>query len=406
MSRSPLGSSPSTSSPTPAATRSALFASCLGMATYAASATITPICLLIVASEFGLGLGRAGGLEVARSVLVTAVLLASPWVAGRFGKARSLGWSALLLGLGLLAYGLAPGYGAIVLALALVGAGSGVLEGLINPLVQALAPRNSGRWLNLVNAFWSVGVLVTMLGGGEWLTRGGDWRTPMFLLGGLSALTGAAFLRARMVDAPDPAQASVAAAWRRTREVLVAPRFGGFAFMMVLAGATEGAFTFWSATLVQVEFEASARAGGVATACFAGGMIAGRFAAAAWVPQRGLASLIQSCALGGALVSAVLPLLDSVAAVGVGLAFAGLSVACFWPSIQSFAAERLRGEATEIFILLSVAGIPGFGGVSWALGLAAEQVGLRSALWLMPPLFLALAALMAWERKQDLSAKQ
>lgn len=385
---------------TPAA-RSALLASCLGMAAYASSATITPICLLIVAEEFGLGLGRAGGLEIARSVLVTSVLLASPWMSARLGKARALGLASLLMGAGLVAYGLAPTYGAIVLALALLGTGSGVLEALINPLVQDVAPREPGRWLNLVNAFWSVGVLATMLGGGEWLTRGGDWRTAMFLLGALAFVTGAAFLRARAVDAAKPAEASLAAVWRRTREVLVAPRFGGFAVMMVLAGGVEGAFTFWSATLVQLEFSASARAGGLATACFAGGMIAGRFAAAAWVPQARLARLVACSALGGALVSAVLPLLGSAVSAGVGLAFAGLCVACFWPSIQAYAAERLRGETTEIFILLSVAGIPGFGGVSWALGGLGELVGLRSALWLVPPLFLGLAALMLWERRQD-----
>jgi fucose permease len=372
------------------------------MAAYASSATITPICLVLVAQEFGLDLARAGSLEVSRSVLITAVLLASPWVAAHFGKARALGYASLLMGLGLLAYAFAPGYGAILLALALVGTGSGVLEGLINPLVQALAPRDSGRWLNLVNAFWSVGVLATMLGGGEWLTRGGDWRTAMIALGAVSAVTGAAFLRARAVDAADRAEAGLGAAWRRAREVLVAPGFGVFVALMLLAGAVEGAFTFWSATLVQLEFGGSARAGGVATACFAGGMIAGRFAAAVWVPQAGLPRLILVSALGGAVVSAAMPLLGSITAVGVGLALAGLCVACFWPSLQSYAAERIRGEPTEIFVLLSVAGIPGMGGVSWLLGLLADSVGLRSALWLVPPLFLALAGLMAWEQRQPI----
>lgn len=381
--------------------RAALFSSSLGMVTYASSATITPICLLLVAKEFGLGLGEAGGLEVARSVLITAVLMASPWVSARFGKARALGWSSLLMGLGLAAYGLAPSYGAVVLALVLVGTGSGVLEGLINPLVQDAAPRESGRWLNLVNAFWSVGVLATMLGGGEWLTRGGDWRGAMFLLAALSVITGAAFLRARAADEDNMTDASVAAVWRRTREVLTAPRFTGFAVMMVLAGAVEGAFTFWSATLVQVEFAASARAGGLATACFAGGMIAGRFAAGAWVTQAKLSHLVLGSALGGVLVSSAMPLLGSPLTVSVGLVFAGLCVACFWPSIQAYAAERLRGETTEIFILLSVAGIPGFGGVSWALGALADEVGLRAAFWLVPPLFLVLAGLMIWERRQD-----
>lgn len=381
--------------------RATLFASGLGMFTYASSATITPISLVLVAKEFGLGLGNAGGLEVARSVLITAVLVASPWVSARFGKARSLGWASFLMGVGLAAYGLAPSYGALLLALALLGAGSGVLEGLINPLVQDTVPRDSGRWLNLINAFWSIGVLVTMLGGGEWLTRGGEWRTSMFVLGTASAVGGAAFLRASAGRAERTDQGGVSSVWRRTREVVVAPRFGGFAAMMILAGAAEGAFTFWSATLVQVEFAASARAGGIATACFAGGMIAGRVAAGIWVPQSGLSALVLLSALAGAVVSAFMPVIASPVMISVGLAMSGVCVACFWPSIQAYAAERIRGNATEIFILLSVAGIPGFGGVSWALGAFADEVGLRAAFWLVPPVFLAIALLVAWERRQE-----
>jgi fucose permease len=371
------------------------------MFTYASTATITPICLLLVAGEFGMDLAEAGALEVSRSVLITVILLASPWISARFGKARSLGWASFFMGLGLVAYGLAPTYGALILALALVGTGSGVLEGLINPLVQDAAPMDSGRWLNLVNGFWSMGVLVTMLVGGEWLTRGGDWRPAMFALGVCSALTGIAFLRARVPGGTQEADASIAAVWQRTREVLTAPRFTGFAIMMVLAGAVEGAFTFWSATLVQLEFGASARAGGIVTACFAAGMIAGRFAAVAWATQKSLPHLILTSAIGGAVISSIIPLLGSTAAVGTGLVFAGLSVACFWPSIQSYAADRLRGESTEILILLSFAGIPGFGGVSWALGLLADSEGLRAAFWLIPPLFVAIALLMIWELRQD-----
>ncbi len=372
------------------------------MVSYAASATITPICLVLVAREFGIGLGQAGGMEIARSVLITAVLLMSPWVSARFGKARSLGFSSFLMALGLVGYALAPSYGAVLLALGLLGTGSGVLEGLINPLVQDAAPQNAGRWLNLVNAFWSLGVLVTMVGGGEWLSRGGDWRLTMLMLAGLSLLTGISFLRARGVDVIEPGAAKGGELWRRAREVLTAPRFGGFALMMLLAGGVEGAFTFWSAALVQVAFGGSARAGGLAAACFAGGMIAGRFAAGAWVKQSRLSHLVLGSALAGAGVSMAMPLLNSPPAVGVGLFFAGLCVACFWPSIQAYAAVRLRGETTEIFILLSMAGIPGFGGISWAMGSLGDALGLRAAFWLVPPLFLLLAGLMLWERRQDL----
>jgi fucose permease len=379
----------------------ALLASCLGMATYAASATITPISLVVVAHELGLNLTEAGGLEVARSTLITAVLLASPWVAAWRGKAWSLGWSSVVMGLGLVAYGLAPGYGAVLLALALVGVGGGVLEGLINPLVQDVGGKSAARWLNAVNGFWSVGVLVTMLGGGEWLTRGGDWRVPMLLLGGLSVGTGAAFLRAHRALPREPS-VGAGEVWARARAVVRAPHFAAFAGMMLFAGGAEGAFTFWSASLVQLEFGGNPRAGGLVTACFAAGMIAGRFAAGIWLRQHSLWAAVFGSAVAGALVAAVLPLLGSITQLAVGMGVAGVCVACFWPSIQAYAAGRVSDDVTELFILLSVAGIPGFAGASWALGALADVVGLRTAFWAVPGLFVGLAGLLLWERRVEL----
>jgi fucose permease len=54
---------------------------------------------------------------------------------------------------------------------------------LINPLVQDLHPRDSGRYLNVTNAFFSMGVLITVLSVGELLTLGLPWRAIMGGLG-------------------------------------------------------------------------------------------------------------------------------------------------------------------------------------------------------------------------------
>jgi fucose permease len=181
--------------------------------------------------------------------------------------------------------------------------------------------------------------------------------------------------------------------------VVRARHFGTFAAMMVCAGATEGAFTFWSASLVQLEFGGDPRAGGVVTACFAGGMILGRFAAGVWLRHHQLWHLIFGSAVAGVVVSALVPLAASVTQLGAGMAAAGLCVACFWPSIQAYAAERVKGDVTELFILLSVAGIPGFAGISWLLGVVADGVGLREAFWMVPGFFVVLAGLLVVERK-------
>ena len=138
----------------------------LGFMVYACSAIITPMALLILLKEFAVDLGDSGMLELSRSLLIVCALLLSGFIAGCLGKARSLCMSCIVLSAGLILYAFAPHIGVVYLALAIVGFGGGVIEGLINPLVQDQHPDDSARYLNVVNGFWSVGVLLTILSRG------------------------------------------------------------------------------------------------------------------------------------------------------------------------------------------------------------------------------------------------
>jgi MFS family permease len=305
---------------------------------------------------------------VVRSALVVTSLLGSGFAAARWGKCQSIGVSCLVIGLGMLLYSLAPGYGVILLGAALLGTGGGVVEGLLNPLIQDLHPKDSGRYLNLVNGFWSVGVLVTMLGAGELLTLGISWRMIAAVLGGVCAVSGLWFIVLRGT-APTAPRYRALDVLSHKKEMMSLPRFWLFMAMMFLAGAAEGAFTFWTASFIQLQFETLPRAGGVGAALFAGGMVAGRFGAGLWVRQHQLSRLILVAAAAGAVLGVVVPFLPTLYWLFPGLFLVGISIAVYWPSIQSYAADRLPVESTSLFILLSCAGIPGFAfATGWGYG--------------------------------------
>ena len=118
------------------------FAAAVGFLAYSSSSVITPICLVILADELRFSLAEGGAIEVPRSLMNVAVLMLSGFASAKFGKAVSLGASCLLLGAGLLLYSVSPTYGVVLLAMVVMGCGAGVLEGLINPLIQALHPRD------------------------------------------------------------------------------------------------------------------------------------------------------------------------------------------------------------------------------------------------------------------------
>lgn len=76
---------------------------------------------------------------------------------------------------------------------------------------------------------------------------------------------------------------------------------------------------------------------------------------------------------------------------------AGVSIACFWPSIQAYAVIRITHlDSTAAFILMSCAGIPGFGLISFIMGIIGDKAGLNKSFFLVPALlaFLALTVLI------------
>ena len=128
---------------------------------------------------------------------------------------------------------------------------------------------------------------------------------------------------------------------------------------MFFGGGAEGAFTFWSASYAQLNLDALARGGALATAAFSGGMVVGRLASGHLVRQEHLHRLIIASAFLGVVASLAAWAASGLVAFMAVVFVAGLAIACFWPSIQSHAAAEMPVDPTMLFILLSVGGVPG-----------------------------------------------
>ena len=379
----------------------------LGFGVYACSATITPIALLVLLKEFAFDLGSAGILELSRSLLIVFALLLSGFIAGRFGKARSLAFSCAVLSCGLLLYAFAPHIGVVFLALAIVGFGGGIIEGLINPLVQDQHPDDSARYLNVVNGFWSVGVLLTMLLGGKALTYGLSWRLLLVFLAIFSLVAAVVywlFAHQERNREPQPF-ASLA---RQFTSVCRDRLFWVFWLLMFLAGGAEGALTFWGVSYLQLEFQVSEQIGALAIAGLFVGMVMGRFLFGILISQqRLLLAMALSSTLGAAMVS-LIPYASALWTVSIIFAFAGLGIACLWPSLQSYAADCLEQDETMVFILLSCGGIPGYALSAWGMGQIVKYSGFDAAFQAVA-VGLSLLVLLLWttkglsKRKQDLA---
>ena len=371
---------------------------------YAAGSVVVPVALVSLAKELGFplaagGMAAGGALHLGRTLLMVASLLACGFVAGRWGKRRTFGWSALLMGLGMAACAVAPAYSVLLVALMVAGVGEGAIEGLSTPFVQDLHTDEPGRYINFTHGFWSIGVLVTVLASGALLSLGVSWR---LLTGAVAALTlipaGLLLLPSRKGRAypehPEPIH------WTTVHDhsvkIIRHPRFWLFFAAMFVAGGGEFCLTFWCASYIQLNFTPAAWAGGLGTALFAAGMVAGRTGWGYLIKQHQLPHLILFSALAGTAISLVFPVLANLWLFFGLLFLVGIATAPFWPSVQSYCADRLPGtDTTMLLVLLAAAGIPGCGFFTWLMGVIGDRHGLSQAFYLVPACFLALAALIA-----------
>lgn len=377
----------------------------LSFFSYAGASVVIPVALVSLARDLGFsleegGMTAGGFLHLARTVSMVASMLLCAFWAGRWGKRPTFGVSVFVMALGIFLCAFAPHYGILLLALFIAGSGEGVIEGLATPFVQDLHLREAGRYINFSHSFWSVGVLTTVLLVGFLLSIGVNWR----LLVGCTAIPALSASLLLLWPAPPekaypehPERFHRKEVAHKMKEVLNNGRFWLFYGAMFLAGGGEFCLTFWTASYIQLHFLDAAWAGGLGTACFAGGMVLGRSGWGFLLHQSHLKSLILGSALAGFAITVFFPFVGNLWLFFGLLFLAGIATAPYWPSIQSYAVDCLpRLDSTSLLILLSCAGVPGCGFFTWLMGFMANRFGLDRAFFLVPICYGLLGLLVAW----------
>lgn len=382
------------------------YATFLTFFAYASGSVVVPVALVSLARDldFSLesgGMAAGGALHLGRTIPMVAAMLLCGFAAGRWGKRRTFGISVILMGIGMGLCALAPVYGILFLALTIAGIGEGVIEGLATPFVQDLHPEEPGRYINFAHAFWPIGVLVTVIVSGGLLSLGVSWRLLIGAVAALALIPAAILLLPsrkgrEYPEHPEPVHWEVV--WNNAVTIIRIPRFWLFFAAMFVAGGGEFCLTFWCASYIQLNFTPSAWAGGVGTACFASGMMLGRTGWGYLIKQHQLKALVVFSALAGTAITLFFPVLTHLW-IFFGLLFlSGIATAPFWPSVQSYSADRLpRTDTTMLFILLSCAGVPGCGFFTWLMGYIGNQSGLSDAFYLVPACFITLALLIGYD---------
>src|SRR5918992_5516881 len=219
-------------------------------------------------------LGFALFVGAAASILTMALL---GWTADRLGRRVFLMISGGVMGAGIAALAFAGGYAALLTALAVLHAASGLYDVGINAAAVDLEKATGRRFMAVLHAAFSAGGVVGALSSGVLLSSGVDFRHVY--LGVLLPL-GVVILAVATVRLPPPGgppnnvEGDERVGLYRNLPLLL------IAVIATLALLSEGEMEHWSGVYLRQTLGLSALLGGSGVAVFYGSMAIGRLGAA------------------------------------------------------------------------------------------------------------------------------
>jgi fucose permease len=351
---------------------------CAAMMVLSISVNLMPVCLPLLSVGFGHGpldkeqLGRIAAVTFIG--ILSGLLLGGP-LANRHPPRWFTVGGCLLVAAGLGILGCAHTYDQILLAVAVMGFGGGVLDMILSPLICAIWPDQRSVALNWLHSFYCVGAVLTVLTATVTLARDVDWKTLALwsMLPGLAV--GIVFL-----FLPHPPLHAEPEQRTRVRSLLHEKFFLLTLATIFFGGATEAAMAQWLPSFAELDLGFSRVVGGTSLLLFSVAMALGRMVVGL---LNNRFSILQVMAWGCALTTVLFLLAGFFPVPAVQLAaavVAGFTGSCLWPSTLGVAADRYPAGGGSMFGVLAAFGNFGCVFMPWGIGLIADKSSLALGL--------------------------
>ena len=326
-------------------------------------------------TRLGLDSGQLGLVIFCVSISATLLLPVAGWLSSRAGSRGPSGVGLLLAGGALAAAAFAPGFGALVPAACVIGAGFGIVDVAANAHGVALEERLRRPVLSALHGAWSVGLLAgsAIAAGAAAAGAGPRLQFPLVAAGVLAI---AIVFVPRLL--PGTAADVGSAHFAFPRGALALPAFLTFCSMFV-----ESAAMNWSAVFLSGPAGASAAVAACGVVAFAVAMALARLFGDRLTLRWGVAGLSRR---GGALTCAgiALALATRSPAPGLlGFALVGAGCAAIVPALFRVAAAAPGVSAGAGIAAVATAGYTGGVVNGPAIGFLAQAIGLTGALSLI-----------------------
>ena len=319
---------------------------------------LAPLLFTIFQRRFGVTLEEVGSLILINFTAQIFVDLAAARFADKIGYRTCVVFSQILSAVGLVLMAILPDmlpvpFIGILISVVLYAIGSGLVEVLVSPIVEACPFENKDGVMSLLHSFYcwgAVGVILgstlffSLFGTGTWRILAGIWALiPLYNIYNFATC---------------PIEPIVADGKSMTiSELFKTKIFWAFILLMICAGASEASIAQWASAFAESALHVSKTVGDLAGPCgfavFMGisrtlyGKAGGRIDLTAFMMLS--AALCLVCYLVAGLAN--IPMLGLV-----GCMLCGFAVGIMWPGSISISSSILPSGGTAMFALLALAG--------------------------------------------------
>lgn len=335
-----------------------LIACYLGFVTQAISANFAPLLFLTFKSTYGITLEKIAMIPMVFYLTQLTVDLAATKFADKIGYRTCVLASQILSAVGLAVMAFLPErlpvpFVGILISVVLYAIGSGLIEVLVSPIVEACPFNNKDGVMSLLHSFYCWGAMGVILGSTLFFTVFGveNWKILTLIWALVPLYNTFNFINCpieRLLE--DNKSMGI-------RKLLKTPIFWLMIILMACSGASEATMAQWASAFTESAIGVSKTVGDLAGPClFAMFMGISRMLYGKFSEKLDLTKVMLIC--GTMCVGCyLLASLSSLPILGLaGCALCGLAVGIMWPGSISISSQNCPRGGTAMFAFLALAG--------------------------------------------------
>lgn len=383
----------------------------LGFVTQAISANFTPLLFLTFKGTYQISLTQIALIPLVFYFTQLLVDIVAAKYADKVGYRLSVIASQVLSSLGLLALTFLPdilpnAYAGILIAVALYAIGSGLIEVLLSPIVEACPFENKAGVMSLLHSFYCWGAVGVILGSTLFFAVFGigHWKILTILWALVPLYNAVNFISCPIEKLGDEGSNM------SITQLLSVPMFWMMIFLMICAGSSEATMCQWASAFTESALKVDKLVGDLAGPClFAAFMGIARMLYGKLSEKLDLVKTMLLCGIAAAGCY-LLASLASWAILGlIGCALCGLAVGIMWPGTISLSSRKCPAGGTAMFAFLALAGDLGATAGPVLVGKVAEVTGdnLKTGLFAATlfPVCMALGLFFLYQQARKKSGK-